>query len=133
MRCFVLLISALSLLAQPACGWQRIICSDGSPCPVSLAPSAPHAGASCCIPADSDSSSVVPARGCTVLSADTSSYVAPSAGADIHEHVLLGFVAVASDASLRKSLWAIDHELPQPPGLQLAPTVATRAPPLHAC
>ena len=108
MRPFVLLICAVSLLAQPAWGWQRMVCRDGTPCinPPAAAPSDAE-------PSPCDSRSVAPVEPC-VLSASPHGDAVPSAARsdEADKPVLLAIATVPSDAPVRESEFLENRDAP---------------------
>ena len=128
MRPFVLLICGLSLLAQPAWGWQRMVCRDGTPCNPPAA--APADAEPCCVPAPCDSRPVAPVEPC-VLSAPPHGDAVPSAarGDEVDKPVLLAIATIPSDAPLRTSDFVEDLNAPALDSSSARRLHAARAPP----
>lgn len=130
MRPFLLLMFAVSLLAQPALGWQRIVCRDGSSCPEPAATQPLDDEHACCIPAPCESQPIAPVSPCT-LSAPPPRDVVPSApgGDEIGEPVFLSIATIPFDPPAHKSARVADRDDPQPASSVPRRLHAPRAPP----
>jgi hypothetical protein len=109
MRALIVLIAVFALAAQPAWGWQRVVCRDGSPCPDAAVASDP-----CCPPAPCESQPAASIAPCTLSAPAPRDTAPPSApaGDDIHEPVFLAIASVPIDVPAYRSAFVDDDVLP---------------------
>jgi len=130
MRPIFIAIIAFSFLAQPAAGWQRWVCSDGSACPIPVEITAFDA-AICCPPNPCEPLPLAPLKHCRLSEAPDYAPAAANRG-EIHKPVFLSIAPVTADVLPQQTRFTEAHDAPPLRSALPIRQHAARAPPLAA-
>lgn len=131
MRPLVIAMIAFSLLAQAAWGGQRLVCDDGSACPIPVDTATKPAP--CHPPAPCEAPPVVPLKDCTLTDASSTDYSLPDAGVgEIHKPLFLSIAPITADVVPQQARFTEAYDTPPLRSAIPARIHAARAPPSMA-